>query len=99
MDSDERYYWRRVCEEVAAASRAVTPAGRDRHEQLVRVFVERLKDLRAPCPYTDEQLAQMLGTSPDALADVPAFHWRLKAKVNSSRLAQRLQGTSHARRA
>ena len=80
MDSDARYYWRRVCEEVAAASRAVTPAGRDRHEQLVRVFVGRLKDLNAPCPFTDEELARMLGTSVNALADAPAFRWPAKPK-------------------
>lgn len=99
MDSDARYYWRRVCEEVAAASRAVTPAGRDRHEQLVRVFVGRLKDLSAPCPFTDGELAQMLGTSDNSHAIVSAFDWRLKAKVNSPRFTLRGHATSHGRRA
>ena len=80
MDSDARYYWRRVCKEMAAASRAVTPAARERHELLIRVFVERLKDLNAPCPFTDEELARMLGASVKALADVSAFRWPAKPK-------------------
>ncbi|MBA3527489.1 MAG: hypothetical protein H0T82_11320 [Sphingomonas sp.] len=67
MDTNARYYWRRVCEELAAASKAVTPAARMRHEELVWLFVGRLKDLNAPCPYTDQELARMLGTTADAL--------------------------------
>ncbi len=74
MESDARFYWRRIYEELSAASRAVTPAARMRHEQLVRSFVARLKELGAPCPYTDEELAQMLGTSAAALADAQALH-------------------------
>ncbi len=74
MESNARFYWRRICEELGAASRAVTPAARMRHEQLVRLFVARLKELDAPCPYTDKELAQMLGTSANALADAQAHH-------------------------
>lgn len=73
MESNARYYWRRVCEELAAASRAVTPAARKRHEELVWLFVRRLKDLKAACPYTDQELAQMLGTTADALEDHSAL--------------------------
>ncbi|MGI8706500.1 MAG: hypothetical protein ACR2JJ_12065 [Sphingomicrobium sp.] len=73
MESDERYYWRRVCEEMAAASHALTPAARMRHEQLVRKFVWRLKKLSAPCPFSDEQLAQMLGTTADGFADTRGY--------------------------
>jgi hypothetical protein len=74
MESNGRYYWRRVCEELAAASKAVTPAARRRHEELLWLFVRRLKDLKAPCPYTDQELAQMLGTASGALEDQAALH-------------------------
>ena len=74
MESDARFYWRRICEELAAASRAMTPAARMRHEQLVWLFVARLKELDALCPYTDKELAQMLGSSANALADAQAHH-------------------------
>lgn len=68
MESDARYYWRRVCEELDAASRAVTPVARKRHEQLVRLFVARLKASDAPCPYTDAELAKMLDTTAETVA-------------------------------
>jgi hypothetical protein len=74
MESDAQYYWRRVCEELDVASRAATPAARTRHEQLVRLFVAKLKELDASCPYSDYELAQMLGTSPEALADARELH-------------------------
>lgn len=45
-----------------------------RHEKLVWLFVGRLKDLKAPCPYTDEELAQMLGTTADTLEDQSTLH-------------------------
>lgn len=74
MESDARFYWRRICEELAAASRAVTPAARMRHEKLVRSFVARLKQLGAPCPYSEEELAQMLGTHADSPGNAQALH-------------------------
>ncbi len=74
MESNARYYWRRVCDELTAASNAVTPAARMRHEELVWLFVARLKKLKAPCPYTDQELAQLLGTSADALEGQSALH-------------------------
>jgi hypothetical protein len=45
MESDQRYYWRRAAEEIAAASRAVTPAARLRHQELAETYVRRLRDL------------------------------------------------------
>ncbi len=75
MDSDPRYYWRRACEEMAAASRAVTPAARARHEQLLRIFVDRLKEIDAPCPFTNSELAQSLGSDGETGADARAFCW------------------------
>lgn len=53
MESDIRYYRRRACEEMAAATRAVTPAARDRRLKLVDTYVEHLKALNAPSPFDD----------------------------------------------
>jgi hypothetical protein len=44
MESDERFYRRRAAEELAAASRAVTDAARDRRVQLAQSFLARLGD-------------------------------------------------------
>ena len=43
MESDARFYRRRATEELAAASRAVTPAARDRRMQLAQLFLNRLE--------------------------------------------------------
>jgi hypothetical protein len=45
VESDIRFYRRRASEELAAASRAVTEAARDRRMTLAGAFLERLKDL------------------------------------------------------
>lgn len=42
MESDERYYRRRFAEELAAAKRAMTPAGAERRILLARSFAQRL---------------------------------------------------------
>ncbi len=47
MEPDTRFYRRRASEELAAASRAVTEAARDRRMQLAEVFLRRLKDTEA----------------------------------------------------
>lgn len=47
MESDERFYRRRAAEELAAASRAVTDAARERREQLAQIFLARLNDSNA----------------------------------------------------
>lgn len=47
MESDERFYRRRAAEELAAASRAVTDAARERRVQLANAFLDRLKDMDA----------------------------------------------------
>ena len=54
MESDIRYYRRRACEEMAAATRAVTEAARDRRLQLVDLYVQRLQALKAPSPFSEE---------------------------------------------
>jgi hypothetical protein len=83
MDTNARYYWRRTCEEMAAAFRAVTPAGRVRHEHFVRLFVERLKELNAPCPFSDEELAQMLSVNGEKYSGAPIFRWQPESTKQS----------------
>lgn len=67
METDIRYYRRRACEEMSAASRAVTPAARERRLHLVGVYLDHLKALNAPPPFDEQQFAGMLGKS--------AFSW------------------------
>jgi len=45
VESDIRFYRRRASEELAAASRAVTEAARERRMLLAGAFLERLKGL------------------------------------------------------
>jgi hypothetical protein len=45
VESDVRFYRRRANEEMAAASRAVTQAARERRMQLAGAFLDRLKEL------------------------------------------------------
>jgi hypothetical protein len=45
VESDVRYYRRRANDEMAAASRAVTQAARERRMQLAGIFLDRLKEL------------------------------------------------------
>ena len=65
VESNIRYYRRRACEEMAAATRAVTPAARDRRLQLVDIYLDHLKSLHAPSPFAD--------------SDRPAFAWSRRA--------------------
>ncbi|HET9812433.1 MAG TPA: hypothetical protein VFP57_02090 [Sphingomicrobium sp.] len=43
MESDDRFYRRRANEELAAASRAITDAARERRLQLAGLFLQRLQ--------------------------------------------------------
>ena len=61
MESDIRYYRRRAHEEMAAATRAVTDAARQRRLQLVDLYVQHLKALNEPSPFDE--------------ADPAAFRW------------------------
>ena len=54
METDIRYYRRRACEEMSAASRAVTPQARERRLYLVNVYLDRLKALNAPSPFDED---------------------------------------------
>jgi len=47
MEPDERFYRRRAAEELAAATRAVTEAARDRRVQLAQSFLSRLNQREA----------------------------------------------------
>lgn len=80
LETDIRYYRRRACEEMSAASRAVTPAARDRRLHLVNVYLERLKALNAPPPFDEGQLAAMRSGTPGR----SAFRW-----TGADRLAER----------
>lgn len=74
METDIRYYRRRACEEMSAASRAVTSAARDRRLHLVGIYLERLKALNAPAPFDQEQVAAMAAGS-DRRSSRSVFSW------------------------
>ena len=72
METDIRYYRRRACEEMSAASRAVTPAARERRLHLVSLYLDHLKALNAPSPFDEQQFAGMLGKSAFCWSDTGA---------------------------
>ena len=59
METDIRYYRRRACEEMNAATRAVTPAARERRLQMVGRYLDHLKALNAPSPFEDRQFERL----------------------------------------
>jgi hypothetical protein len=67
LETDIRYYRRRACEEMSAATRAVTPAARERRLHLVGLYLDHLKALNAPSPFDEQQFAGLL--------DKSAFGW------------------------
>jgi hypothetical protein len=75
VETDIRYYRRRACEELSAASRAVTPAARDRRLYMVNIYLERLKALNAPPPFDEGQIAAMAATMNGRTAFRSAFAW------------------------
>ena len=56
MESDVRFYRRRASEELAAASRAVTEAARERRMIMAGIFLDRLKTLGASTSVADLRL-------------------------------------------
>ena len=58
MESDIRFYRRRACEEMAAASRAVTESARQRRLQLVETYLQHLKVLKAPSPFSELEMSR-----------------------------------------
>jgi hypothetical protein len=56
MESDVRFYRRRASEELAAASRAVTEAARERRMIMAGIFLDRLKTLGASTTAADLHL-------------------------------------------
>lgn len=50
MESDIRFYRRRVSEELTAAGRAVTEAARERRMMMAGIFLERLNGLEGGAP-------------------------------------------------
>ena len=75
VESEIRYYRRRACEEMGAATRAVTEAARERRLQLVDLYVQRLEALKAPSPFSDRDFARALGPSAAKARDRSAFTW------------------------
>ena len=75
MESDIRYYRRRACEEMAAATHAVTEAARGRRLQLVDLYIQRLEALQAPNPFSERDFARALGRSAGARDQRSAFAW------------------------
>jgi len=51
VESDIRYYRRRACEEMSAATRAVTDEARERRLRLVDLYVRKLEELKVPSPF------------------------------------------------
>jgi hypothetical protein len=73
VEADIRYYRRRACEEMGAATRAVTEEARQRRLQLVDLYLQRLAALEAPSPFSDHHFAKALGSA--AANDRSAFAW------------------------
>ena len=59
MESDVRFYRRRASEELAAASRAVTEAARERRMIMASIFLDRLKTLGASCSDAELRLESL----------------------------------------
>ena len=74
MESDIRYYQRRVREEMVAAKRAVTGAARERRLQLVDLYIQRLDELQAPSPIRRRDLAAEFDM-PASASSRSAFAW------------------------
>jgi hypothetical protein len=63
LETDIRYYRRRACEEMSAATRAVTPAARERRLQMVGRYLDHLQALNAPSPFDERQFEAVSGNS------------------------------------
>lgn len=72
MESDARFYRRRVNEELAAANRAVTEAARDRRIVLAGLFQQRLNASQARGSESGFEMA----SSAAATGDQSMFGWR-----------------------
>jgi len=71
VEGDIRYYQRRACEEMRAATRAVTEPARERRMQLVDLYLQRLEALKAPSPFAESDTARI----PGATGNHSAFAW------------------------
>ncbi len=80
LEPDIRYFSRRACEEMSAASRAITQAARDRRLFLVGVYLDHLKALEAPLPFDDQRLDLMRKASGTS----SAFAWAGKSTARQA---------------
>jgi hypothetical protein len=75
LEPEILYYRRRACEEMTAASRAVTQAARERRLYMVDLYLGRLKALHAPSPIDDQRLELMR----EGKRNLSAFAWAGKS--------------------
>ena len=68
MESNERYYARRASEELRAAERALTPAGKARRRALAEAFQQKCQMERMLA----SRAREMNGPAAEAQAAVPA---------------------------
>ncbi|HEX8525516.1 hypothetical protein [Allosphingosinicella sp.] len=69
METDDRYYFRRACEEFEGARRAVTPAARRRRRELAETFLKRVDRMDATRIKTIFELQSGIRVPPDASQD------------------------------
>jgi hypothetical protein len=60
MEPDVVFYRRRIAEELAAAERAITSAGRLRHLQLIDGFLVHLERIGERLPIARDELAKLM---------------------------------------
>lgn len=73
MESDIRFYRRRVHEELSAANRAVTESARERRMMMAGIFLERLRALDPGAP------GELV-----AADHTPAFKWASESAAGRS---------------
>jgi hypothetical protein len=66
VEADVIYYRRRISEELRAAERAITGAGRLRHLQLVDAFLVRLESIGERLPISKDELAGLKAAATDS---------------------------------
>jgi hypothetical protein len=63
VEADVVYYRRRISEELRAAERAITSAGRSRHLELIDAFLVRLESIGERLPISRDELARLKAAS------------------------------------
>ena len=71
LNSDHRFYWRRAAAEFQAAARAVTPAARERRNELAETYVRRLRDAGIAFRFDQSPVEADLARRDDASSEWP----------------------------